>query len=93
MTDNLSPDQRIEVTTILSGILGYLKIYGLATVTIFFTGVWFVINDHYGLVRVAEDTDWMKPRVQSMWYKGHPDMQESVDATLNHASGQSPSGK
>jgi len=90
MTDNLSPAQKVEVTTILAGILGYLKIYGMATVTIFFAAVWFVINDHYCLAKVTEDTDWMKPRVQSMWYKGHPDMQESVDATIKHTEVRNP---
>jgi len=85
--------QNNEVTAILNLILGYLKAYGLATLCIFFAGVWFVLVDHFSLVRVTEETDWMKPRVQSLWYKSHPDMSESVDATQSHIKGESPSGR
>jgi hypothetical protein len=75
-----------DIASILITIRSLIKGLGSIMVTGFIAAAWFIISDHFGLVRVTEDTDWMRPRVQSMWYKGHADMQESVDATINHSS-------
>jgi len=82
----MSNDETQNIASILNGIKFVIVVFGSIIITAFFGAVFFIVNDHYSLVRVTEDTDWMKPRVQSMWYKGHADMQESVDATINHSS-------
>lgn len=70
---------------ILHGIKSAITIFGTTIVLGFVSAAFFILNDHYTLNRVEEDADWMKPRVQSMWYKGHADMQETVDATVSHS--------
>lgn len=54
------------VRNILNWIGGGILISALAL-------VWALVVDHFDQVNLRQDVDWMRPKVERLWYKSYPD--------------------
>ncbi len=65
----MSDEERDEILGYLRWIQAVLRWLGGAGFVFFAGMVIVIISDHYEQTSMAKDIQWMRPRVESLWYK------------------------
>jgi len=76
----MGTEEKDEILSNLSALATLIKWLGGGAVSAFLALIGLVVADHYDQENIRRDTNWMKPRVERMWYKTHP---EDLEATKN----------
>jgi hypothetical protein len=69
----MSVEEKDEILSRISAAIGLIKWLGGGAVSAFIALIVLIVADHYDQANIRKDTDWMKPRVERMWYKTHPE--------------------
>lgn len=73
----MSADEREELIGYLRGIKGFLNWVGGGVLVAILTVAWFILTDHFGQIKLREEMDYVKPKVEQLWWRSKPDA--SVD--------------
>ena len=70
--DNPKHDEILGTLRSILTVISWIGVPALGAMTII---VGALIADHFDQVNLRRDSNWMKPRVQRMWLKEHPEIQ------------------
>jgi len=78
MPDEIVEDQDTgeQLKELLIGIKAVRNLLGWIGSGILFSAValiWALVADHFDQVNLRQDVDWMRPKVERLWYKSYPD--------------------
>ena len=69
----MSTEERDEIISPIRSVMSLLRWLGGGSFIAVMGLIILVVADHYDQVNLRHDSDWMKPRVERLWYKSHPD--------------------
>jgi len=69
----MSLEEKEEILNRISAAIGLIKWLGGGAASAFVALILLIVADHYEQATIKKDTDWMKPRVERMWYRTHPE--------------------
>lgn len=81
----MSDQERDEILGYLRWIQGVLKWLGGAGFVFFAGLVIVIVSDHYEQTTLSKEVQWMRPRVESLWYKSRPSANSSDDQLISKA--------
>ena len=65
----MSSDERDEIVSYLRAVLSLLKWFGSGFLVTLCGLIGLIITDHYDLAHIKRDVEWMRPKVEQIWYK------------------------
>lgn len=65
----MSHEEEQEILRNILAVASMLKWMGGSVLIVFFTLVVLVVADHYDQANLSRDVQWMRPRVERMWYE------------------------
>lgn len=68
----MSGDERDEILGYLKAGVSLLKWLGSGSFLSLIALIGVVITDHYDLKHIKKDVEWIKPKVEQIWYKHSP---------------------
>ena len=69
----MSLEEKDEIIARIAAVADLVKWFGGGAISAFIALIILIIADHYEQASMKKDTDWMKPRVERLWYKAHPE--------------------
>lgn len=67
----MSVEERDEILGYLRGIRSLIKWMGGASLVAVAGFISIDISDHYDQIMLRKEMDWVRPRVESMWFQHH----------------------
>ncbi len=68
----MSTEERDEILGYLKAVLSLLKWFGGGSFLALCALIALNISDHFDQAHIKKDVEWMRPKVERLWYRGEP---------------------
>lgn len=79
----MSEQDEKEILQNIMAVASMLRWMGGSVLIVFFTLVVLVVADHYEQASLKREVDWVKPRVERLWYESAASKKEHLPNDLN----------